>query len=136
MNPLPAFAAVFCLVSSADAALAGTYSGNWPLTVSHSQRADGTYCLTVKDDGSLRFPHSGFVSLQGPGGNLPYGTFELIGHLFTVTVEQQGESGQNAGLAFVAHASNGSIGKGIYDQVYGGEEFDSGAVAFGAKGGC
>jgi len=136
MKLFPVFAAAFSMIVSAAAAPAGTYTGNWPITVTQSQHANGTYCLTVNDDGSLRFPHSGFVSLTGPGGNLPYGTFELIGHFFTVTVEQQGDTGQNAGLVFVSRASNGSIGNGIYDQVYGGEEFDSGKAAFGPKGGC
>ncbi|HSC18280.1 MAG TPA: hypothetical protein VLC74_05135 [Rhizomicrobium sp.] len=134
MKLLSIFAAL-SLIGPAGATLAASYSGNWPITVTNSQYGNGVYCLSVKDDGSLRFPHSGFVSLTGPGGNLPYGTFELIGHFFTVTVEQQGET-QNAGLVFVAHASNGSIGNGIYDQVYGGEEFDSGKAAFGLKGGC
>lgn len=90
----------------------------------------------MKDDGSLRFPHSGFVSLTGPGGTLPYGTFEVIGRSIVVTVEQQGESGQNAGLVFVAPARHGTLGNGIYDQVYGGEEFDSGNADFGPNGGC
>jgi hypothetical protein len=135
MKTLPIFAAAFSIIASADAALAASYSGNWPITVTNAQYGNGAYCLTVKDDGSLRFPHSGFVSLTGPGGNLPYGTFELIGHFFTITVQQQGET-QNAGLVFVANARNGSIGNGIYDQVYGGEEFDSGKAAFGPKGGC
>jgi len=135
MKTLPIFAVALSMISPANAVLAASYSGNWPITVANAQYGNGTYCLAVKDDGSLRFPHSGFVSLTGPGGNLPYGTFELIGHFFTVTVEQQGET-QNAGLVFVAHASNGAIGNGIYDQVYGGEEFDSGKATFGVKGGC
>jgi hypothetical protein len=124
------------MLISAGAALAGTYTGNWPLIVSHAKYGNGAYCLTLTDDGSVGWPHSGYVSLQGPGGNLPFGTFQLIGHLLAVTVEQPGGSGQNAGLVFVAHASKGVIGNGIYDQVYGGEEFDSGKVVFGAKGGC
>jgi hypothetical protein len=135
MKTLSTIAAGLILASIGTAA-AGTYGGNWPITVSHAKYGNGTYCLTVKDDGSLSFPHSGFVSLQGPGGNLPYGTFEVIGHLFTVTVEQQGDTGQNAGLVFVAHAHNGALGNGVYDQIYGGEEFDSGKAAFGPKGGC
>src|ERR1041385_6351280 len=106
--------AIFKLTSAlsmalaAPNAMAASYTGNWPITVMDSQHGNGFYCLTVKDDGSLRFPHSGFVSLTGPGGNLPFGTFELIGHFFTVTVEQQGET-ENAGLVFVAHASRGTI---------------------------
>jgi len=39
-------------------------------------------------------------------------------------------------LVFVAPVVNGNIGKGTYDQVYGGEEFDSGVLMVGVKGGC
>jgi len=125
----------FALTSSA--AMAQSYSGNWLLTVTQSQHANGTYCLALNDDGSLRFPHSGEASLTGQkiGGTLPYGTFQVIAHFITVTIEQPGDSGQNAALVFVAPASKGDIGKGVYDQAYGGEAFDSGAVAF-LKGGC
>jgi hypothetical protein len=139
MQPMklhPTLAAAFLLVSASSVIAATSYTGNWPITVTHAKYGNGTYCLTVKDDGSLGFPHSGFDSLQAPGENLPYGTFQLIGRLFTVTVEAQGGSGQNAGLVFVAPASNGSIGNGVYDEVYGGEAFDSGKATFGPKGGC
>jgi hypothetical protein len=125
-------------VVSASAALASgvSYSGNWPLTVTHSIRSNGAYCLTVTDDGSLGWPHSGEASLTSQvSGNLPYGTFQLIDHTIMVTMDQQGET-QNAGLVFNAPASNGNIGKGVYEQVYGGEETDSGEVVFGKKGGC
>jgi len=39
-------------------------------------------------------------------------------------------------LVFVASAGHGNIGKGAFEDVYGGEDFDSGALAFGTKGGC
>lgn len=129
-------ATIISAAISASAAIAGTYSGNWPVTVSHSQRADGTYCVTLTDDGSLGWPHSGEASVQDPFGNDYFATFQLIDHILTVTAEQPGGSGQNAGLVFAARAGNGNIGSGIYDQVYGGEEFDSGKIAFGTKGGC
>jgi hypothetical protein len=120
-----------------SAAMAQSYSGTYPLTVTQSHHANGTYCLTLTDDGSLGFPHSGEASLYGEkvGGNLPYGTFQLINHLLMVTIDQPGGTGQNAGLVFIAPASD-IVGKGVYEQVYGGEEFDSGVLAFGARGGC
>ena len=135
MKTLLVFCAAFAI--STSTAMAGSFSGNWPITVSGSQRSNGSYCLTVKDDGSVGWPHSGYVSLTGPSHlNLPFGTFQVIGRTFTVTVEQEGSEGQNAGLVFSARVRAGSIGDGVYDQVYGGEESDSGAAAFGAKGGC
>jgi hypothetical protein len=123
------------MVGSASAAMARGFSGNWPLTVTQSQHSNGSYCLTLNDSGSIGFPHSGSASLTGPGGKLPYGTFQLIDHILVVTIQQPGGS-QNAGLVFIAPVGAGGIGKGAYDQVYGGEAFDSGALVFGTKGGC
>lgn len=120
-----------------SAAMAQSYSGNWPVTVTQTQHSNGTFCLTLSDDGSLGFPHSGQASVTGHklDGTL-YGTFQLIDGLLMVTIEAPGATGQNAGLVFIGHASGGHIGKGVYDEVYGGEEFDSGVLAFGVKGGC
>lgn len=119
------------------AAEARSYGGNWPLTVSHSHYAKGKYCLTLTDDGSLGWPHSGPASLTGAriGGKLPYGTFQVIDHTLVATIQQPGGS-QNAGLVLIGPASGGNIGKGVYEQVYGGEAFDTGELAYGAKGAC
>ena len=131
-----AIATTIALALSAGAAIAAKgYTGNWPMTVSQSQHSNGTYCLTLTDGGSLGWPHSGFASLTGPGGKLPYGTFQVIGNTFIVTMEQSGY-GQNAGLVFTAPTVKRGFGTGAYDQVYGGEAFDTGLVTFGAKGGC
>ena len=50
-------------------------------------------------------------------------------------ISAQGYS-QNAGLVFIGSARRGNIGPGVFDEVYGGEAFDEGALAFGMKGGC
>ncbi|HEY1612157.1 MAG TPA: hypothetical protein VGF97_00515 [Rhizomicrobium sp.] len=43
MKTLPALAAALLLASSASAAIAGgSYTGNWPVTVSKSQFTNGT----------------------------------------------------------------------------------------------
>jgi hypothetical protein len=44
--------------------------------------------------------------------------------------------GQNGALIFVASASRGHIGQGIFENVEGGSNFDAGALAFGTKNGC
>jgi hypothetical protein len=130
--------AIVAFALTPSAAMAQSYSGSWPLTVTRSHHGNGTYCLTVTDNGTLGWPHSGEASLVGQdlGDTTLYGTFQLIDGLFMVTIVQPGDSGQNAGLVFIAHASGGHIGKGVYDQVYGGEEFDSGVLVFGVKNGC
>jgi hypothetical protein len=113
--------------------MARSYSGNWPLTVTHSRGANGTYCLTLTDNGSLGWRHSGPASLAGVGNG---GTFQLIDNTLVATIQSPGASGQNEGLVFVASAGNGNITQGIYEGVYGGEEIDSGVLVFGMKGGC
>jgi len=126
-------AAVLAVLVSAGPALAVSYTGSFPVTVSHSQRDNGTFCLKLTDDGSRGFPHSGSASL---GGSLSFGTFQVIGRLLVATIQQQGGSGQNAGLLMVGSANNGTLGKGFFEQVFSGEDFDSGLTTFGAKGGC
>jgi hypothetical protein len=127
---------VFALMSSA--AMAQSYSGNWPLTVTKSHHADGMYCLTLTDNGTMGWPHSGPASVVGQalGNGTLHGTFQLIDRLLMVTIEQPGGSGQDAGLVFIAPASDGDIGEGVYEQVYGGGELDSGVLEFGVKNGC
>jgi hypothetical protein len=133
---LIATVAMFVIVISASAAaVARGYSGSWPITVTHSQHSNGTYCLTLIDNGSGGWPHSGSASLVTGSQKFPYGTFQLINHTLVATIQAQGYS-QNAGLVFIASAGHGKIGQGVFEDVYGGEDFDSGALAFGMKGGC
>lgn len=108
------------------------YTGNWPVTVSHSQHSNGTYCLTLTDYGNRR---SGTASLVIGSEKFPYGTFQVFNHTLVATIQAQGYS-QNAGLVLIGSAGRGKIGPGVFDDVYGGEAFDEGALAFGMKGGC
>lgn len=117
-------------------ASAVSYTGSWPVTISHSQHSNGTACLTLDDGGSYGFKHSGLASLVTAGGSkLPYGTFQVIDRILVATIEAEGY-GQNAGLVFIAPVDHFNLKNGTYDEVYGGGEFDSGALTFGAKGGC
>ena len=116
------------------AARAQSYTGNWPGTVTHSKGSNGTYCLSLTDNGSNGWPHSGQATTV-EGNSTLYGTFQVISGLITVTIESPGDYA-DAGLVFVAQASNGTIGKGVYDDVYSGEEIDSGELSFGAKNSC
>jgi hypothetical protein len=107
------------------------YSGSWPVTVSRSQHSNGTYCLTLTENGR----NGGSASLVVGSQKFTYGTFQVINHTLVATIQAQGY-GQNAGLVFIGSASRGTIGRGVFDDVYGGEAFDEGALAFGMKGGC
>lgn len=121
------------IVLAPRAAMSDTgYTGNWPLTITKSHHSNGTYCLALTDKGSNGFRHSGSASL---GGSLNFGTFQVINHTLVATIEASGY-GQNAGLVFIGRANHGNIGNGFFEDVYGGEDFDSGALAFGMKGGC
>jgi hypothetical protein len=130
-----AMVATMAMIAPASPALAGLYSGNWPVTVTHSQHSNGTYCLTLTDNGSDGWRHSGPASLVIGGSKFPSGSFQLINRTIVATIEAQGYS-QNAGLVFIAPAGRGRIGQGVFEDVYGGGDFDSGALAFGMKGGC
>jgi hypothetical protein len=132
---LTILAVAVAVAASESAAMAAGYSGNWPVTVSHSFHSNGTYCLTLSESRSGHFRQSGSASLMSGSSKLPFGTFEVIDHILVATIQQQGGS-QNAGLVFAATAGNGRIGTGFYEQVYGGEDFDSGTLVFGMKGGC
>ncbi|MGA8574300.1 MAG: hypothetical protein WB609_01275 [Candidatus Cybelea sp.] len=107
------------------------YGGSWPVTVTHSQHSNGTYCLTLTEYGK----NAGSASLVIGSEKFPYGTFQVFNHTLVATIQAQGY-GQNAGLVFIGSATRGNIGRGVFDDVYGGEAFDEGALAFGMKGGC
>jgi hypothetical protein len=125
--------AAFTLTTSAAMAQAQSYTGNWPATVTQSQRSNGTYCVSLTDNGSYGWPHSGPAVLNGQ--NNPYGGyFTVVDGLMTVTFTYpSGEGDCCAFQVFTAHASNGKIGKGVFN--YFGLT-DIGLVAFGKKDGC
>ncbi|HLY00861.1 MAG TPA: hypothetical protein VKR56_00025 [Candidatus Cybelea sp.] len=122
-----AAATTLIMLVSGGAAMARGYSGSWPVTVTHSQHSNGTYCLTLTASGS--------ASLIIGSQKFSYGSFLVINHTLVATITAQAYS-QNAGLVFIGSASRGNIGPGVFEDVYGGSDFDSGALAFGMKGGC
>jgi hypothetical protein len=119
-------------------ATAQSYSGNWPLKVDLPPQFGDTACLTLVDNGTGGAPHSGSASISGPlVGSTLSGTFLVINHLLVPTIEDPSlESGSNAGLVFIAPAGDGELGKGVFENVYGGGDFLSGALTFGKNGGC
>jgi hypothetical protein len=126
MKTLLTIAAGLPILASAGAAVAQSYSGNWPLTVTNATFIDGKYCLMLSGNGS-----SGTAQIAG----MQEGSFEIINHQFTVVIPVP-LTGQNGALTFNAVARRGKIGNGSAVQIEGGEIFDSGNLAVGKKGGC
>jgi hypothetical protein len=124
--------ASFALTTSA--AMAQSYTGNWPATVTQSQRSNGTYCVSLTDDGSYGWPHSGEAVLNGQQD--PYGGyFTVIDGLITVTFTYPSGEGDCCSFqVFTARANkSGHIGKGAFN--YFGIT-DNGLLVFGKKDGC
>jgi hypothetical protein len=113
-----------------NAATAQSYTGNWPITISHSHFANGTYCLMLTESG----PYSGTASVNGFGEVI--GTFQIINGLLVVTIDVDGSGAEPASVLFIGNASGGNLSKkGFYEQAQG-EVSDSGALQFGTKNGC
>lgn len=106
------------------------YSGSWPVTITHSQFHNGTDCLTLNGRGN-----SGSASLVAGGTKYPFGSFLVLNGILVATIVKPSGS-QNGSLVFIAPASRGHIGQGIFENIEGGSNFDTGDLTFGMKNGC
>jgi hypothetical protein len=106
-----------------------SYGGSWPVTITHSQRSNGTGCLTLIGN------TSGSATLTFGSQQFQNGSFLVRDGIILAEIAQPLQS-QNGALLFIAHTSRGSIGRGIFEDIEGGANFDSGALVFGAKNGC
>jgi hypothetical protein len=133
MKSLLTVAAALATALSASTATAGdgSYTGNWPLTITDGDYLNGSYCLSVTDDGSEGWTHSGSATIP----QYTYGVFQVIDGKFMadIVVPLQG---QNGVLVFTADGHNGKIGNGAAAQIEGGEPLYSGVMTVGKKGGC
>jgi hypothetical protein len=73
--PMALAIAVLALMSSA--AMAQSYTGKWPATVTKSQRNNGKNCITLTDDRSYGFRHSG--EAPASNGEIGKGVFNYLG---------------------------------------------------------
>lgn len=122
--------AVFALASGA---MAQSYTGEWPAHVTQSQRSNGTYCITLTDNGSDGAAHSGPATLLSNDGSAS-GSFTVVNGIMTISFSYpSGEGDCCSYQVFTAKASNGAIGAGVYN--YFGIS-DLGLLAFGKKNGC
>lgn len=133
MKILLALASALLVATATGAAAAGngSYTGRWPLTVTHSTFTNGNYCLTVTDDGSEGWPHSGEATIP----EYQYGVFQVIHGKFMVDIVVPLQ-GQNGVLVFTSAGHNGSFGNGAAVLIEGGEPLDSGVMTVGKRGGC
>lgn len=104
---------------------ARSYGGNWPVTVTGAQGFTG--CLELTGSGSA----SVTIGSQKYTG----GSYFIASNLLVATISVEGY-GQNAGMVFIGRADRDKIGKGAYDEVYGGAPFAVGALEFGMKNEC
>jgi hypothetical protein len=126
----PAMAHVYDAGSgSAFAPASESYGGAWPVTITRSQRSNGMGCLT------LTGTTSGSASLVFSGQKYPYGSFMVIKGILVATITEP-LYGQNGALMFISSAHRGNIGKGLFENIEGGSNFDAGVLAFGMKNGC
>jgi hypothetical protein len=121
----------FALMS--NAAMAQSYSGNWPVNVNLPPHFARTACLSLVDNGTGG-QHSGSASLSGPiaGNTTLTGTFQVISHLLVATIQSGDDNGEVDYMLFIAPAADGDLSKGVYEE----PGFLSGATIFGTKGGC
>lgn len=116
----------------AGAAIAGTvsYDGNWPVTVTHTQFYDGSYCLELS--GSI----GGGATLTGPLGTLS-GNFQVLGKDLIAIVPEQNGGGFNWGVEFVLPAKDGVLAaKGTFLVDEDGELESPGRATVGSRNGC
>jgi autotransporter-associated beta strand protein len=122
--------AFFALTS---AAMAQSYTGDWPATVTGSQRDNGVNCISLTDNGSFGAKHSGTAVLNGQPN--PYGGyFTVVNGIITVVFTYpSGEGDCCSYQVFTAKAANGQIGNGVFNYL---GITDIGLLSFGEKNGC
>ena len=123
----------FAVFTFTGAAMAQSFTGNWPATVTRSQRSNGTDCISLTDNGSYGAPHSGPASMMS-NGNPVSGYFTVVNGIMTIGFSYPSGEGDCCDYqVFTAHASKGQIGNGVYN--YFGIT-DIGVLTFGKKDSC
>jgi len=111
-----------------------SYSGSYPVTAALPPEFGNTGCLTLVDNGSAGSQHSGPVTSTGDLGDLS-GEFQVVNNILVVNLQTGSDTGEVVFVQFIAPASDGTIGNGVYN--HGGfSPTASYALTFGKKGGC
>jgi hypothetical protein len=125
-----ATAALLFSAAAAQAHASRGFTGEWPVTIANSQFSNGTDCLTLNGN-----DRSGTASLVAGSQKYPYGSYVVVRGILVANITEP-LYGQNGVLTFTAHASNGHIGQGVFEDLRGGSNFDFGDLTFGTKNGC
>jgi hypothetical protein len=128
-----ATAVVVAFFALSSAAMAQSYTGNWPATITGSQRDNSVNCISLTDNGSFGAKHSGEAVLNGQQN--PYGGyFTVVDGIITVVFTYvSGEGDCCSYQVFTAKAGNGQIGNGVFNYL---GITDIGLLTFGEKNGC
>jgi hypothetical protein len=130
---------IFALIpgSAAAQSYSGSYSLTWDITSGFT--GTHTYCLTLTDNGTGGFPHSGPATATGnyvidPSSE---GSFAVINNELEVTfsIPSGGEEGIGS-LTFVGPAHNGAIASGFGQYFAEGAFTDLGPLTVGKAGSC
>lgn len=112
--------------SLATLPLARSYDASYAFTITDTQHGSYSGCLTLTATGTA-------TATIGTG-KYTGGTYSVLNGILAATIPAQGY-GQNAGMVFITDAT-ANLKKGYFDEVYGGEAFVTGKLAFGGKGSC
>ncbi len=124
---------VVALFAFSGAAIAQSYSGDWPATVKNSTRDNGTFCISLTDNGTNGAQHSGPATLISSNGSLQ-GGFTVVNGLMTISFSFPSGEGDCCDYeVFTATATKGVIGSGVFN--YFGIT-DVGQLMFGKKNTC
>jgi len=139
-RPIVAAAAIAAVVYAAPAAAHGyngtfdpamrSFNGTWPVTITDSQRSNGTGCLTLNGNAT-----QGQASLVFGNQRYQYGSFMVSDDILVVTISEP-LYGQNGAIMFISHVKRAQIGQGVFENIEGGSNFDAGMLAYGKKNGC
>src|ERR1700679_3058218 len=123
-----ALAAIALSANSVSAANV-SYTGNWQVHLTddvyvtsqgyNGHGPDTTHCVSLTDDGTVGWKHSGYAELDGTPHTS--GQVSIIGNTIMIYFEASGGEGELATITLSGTAKNGTIGeRGAYEYLDGG----------------
>jgi hypothetical protein len=111
-----------------------SFTGNYLVKAALPPEFGNTACLKLVDNGSAGSQHSGPVTSTGDLGGLS-GEFQIVNNILVVNLQAGSDTGEVVFVQFIAPASDGAFGNGVYNH---GGFFPTASFAatFSKKGGC